>query len=150
MMEPVGLTFKKEGVDKYGKERQGEIMLIHQCEKCGKVNINRLAGDDQTEEVMSLFENSKDRKFEDPKDIEILKEEDREEVRAQLFGRGWRLQGQALQVLFDEGEGDAAFAGTASSTDAVNIVFISSGEIKINDVTDIGDVETTRSNVGRQ
>lgn len=88
MMEPVGLTFKKEGVDKYGKERQGEIMLIHQCEKCGKVNINRLAGDDQTEEVMSLFENSKDRKFEDPKDIEILKEEDREEVRAQLFGRG--------------------------------------------------------------
>lgn len=93
-MGPIGLTFKKEGVDKYGKERQGEIMLIHRCEKCGKVVINRLAGDDQTSEIMSLFENSKSKKFEDPKEIKILREEDRGEVRAQLFGKNGFLPTQ--------------------------------------------------------
>lgn len=87
IMEPIGLTFKKEGVDKYGKERQGEIMLIHKCVKCGKVVINRLAGDDQTDEIMGLFEESKSQKIEISKDIRILSEEDRGEVRAQLFGK---------------------------------------------------------------
>lgn len=88
MMEPIGLTFKKEGVDKYGKERQGEIMLIHKCQKCEKISINRLAGDDKTDEVMSLFEKSKSQKIEISKEIRVLGEEDREEIRTQLFGKG--------------------------------------------------------------
>src|SRR3990167_10150601 len=33
-MKHIGLTFKKEGIDKYGKQRQGEIMVIHKCMEC--------------------------------------------------------------------------------------------------------------------
>ena len=91
MMEPIGLTFKKEGLDKYGKERQGEIMLVHKCEKCGKVVINRIAGDDQTNQIMSLFEKTQKNKISKTQNIDgvrVLGEEDRNEVRAQLYGKG--------------------------------------------------------------
>lgn len=54
-MKPVGLTVKQVGKDKYGKPRQGELMLIHICTKCGKISINRLAGDDETDLVMDLL-----------------------------------------------------------------------------------------------
>lgn len=87
LMEPFGLTFKKEGVDKYGKERQGEIMLIHRCEKCGRVVINRLAGDDEAERVMEVFEQRSENRDQGT-EIRVLGEEDRGEVRAQLFGKG--------------------------------------------------------------
>src|SRR3990167_4544967 len=30
-MKPVGLTLKQAGIDKYGKPRQGELMVIHHC-----------------------------------------------------------------------------------------------------------------------
>lgn len=70
LMEPIGLAFKDEGLDKYGKKRQGEIMIVHKCQKCGKENKNRIAGDD------------------DPKAIlEICEEKDKKEVSRQLFGK---------------------------------------------------------------
>lgn len=90
IMEPTGLTFKDEGIDKYGKKRQGEIMLVHQCRKCDKVSINRIAGDDDTNEILKVFENSlqlpvlSDTKMEE---IILLKEEDRNEIKRQLFGK---------------------------------------------------------------
>ncbi|MDP2649338.1 MAG: RNHCP domain-containing protein [bacterium] len=52
-MVPIGLTFKLEKPDKY-KEDVGEIMLVHRCTKCGKISINRIAGDDDTEKIMQL------------------------------------------------------------------------------------------------
>ena len=70
LMEPVGLTFKDEGTDKYGKKRQGESVIIHQCAKCGKTNRNRIAGDDDPRAIMSICE-----------------EKDKEEVKRQLFGK---------------------------------------------------------------
>lgn len=70
IMEPIGLTFKDEGFDKYGKKRQGEIMIIHQCIKCGKINRNRVAGDDDPKAILALCE-----------------EKDKEEVERQLFGK---------------------------------------------------------------
>lgn len=57
-MEPVGLTFKHEGFDKYGREKQGEIMLIHLCPKDQKISINRIAGDDDPEIILKIFQNS--------------------------------------------------------------------------------------------
>lgn len=68
-MEPVGLTFKAEGIDKYGKKRQGEIMLIFKCLMCGKVSNNRIAGDDNPEMILA-----------------ICGEKDKEEAKRQLFG----------------------------------------------------------------
>ena len=86
-MRPVGLTFKHEG---YG--RQGEIMLIHICSVCDMISINRIAGDDFTDEILKIFEQSKDL-YEDSKarlvteDIQLLAEGDKQELYMQLFGR---------------------------------------------------------------
>jgi len=85
-MEPIGLTFKKEGVDKYGKERQGEIMIIHKCEKCGDISINRIAGDDDPEGILKLFDKGKE--LADIGEIHVLRtEEERENALVQLYGK---------------------------------------------------------------
>ncbi len=54
---PVGLTVKPSR-NKYGAQRSGELMLIHRCRDCGKLSINRLAADDQVEQLMDIFFNS--------------------------------------------------------------------------------------------
>lgn len=69
LMEPVGLSFKDEGTDKYGKKIQGEIMIIHRCQNCNKETKNRIAGDDDPDKVFSLAE-----------------EKDKKEVKKQLWG----------------------------------------------------------------
>lgn len=89
-MEPVGLTFKREGVDKYGKVRQGELMIIHTCKSCGKISINRIAGDDEVNAIKDLFKKScgdhQLRKKLQIENIKLLGENDREKIEAQLFG----------------------------------------------------------------
>lgn len=60
LMKPIGLTFKKEGKDKYGKEKQGEIMLIHFCPRDKKISLNRIAGDDDPEMILKIFQESQD------------------------------------------------------------------------------------------
>jgi DNA-directed RNA polymerase subunit RPC12/RpoP len=56
-MQAIGLTLKHRP-SKYATEKQGELMLIHQCEECGKVSINRIAADDDDEAILSVFERS--------------------------------------------------------------------------------------------
>lgn len=62
-MKPIGLTNKKDG----------EIMIIHKCEKCGKFSSNRIAGDDDTSVILELVERNPDI--------------DKDEVKIQLFGK---------------------------------------------------------------
>jgi hypothetical protein len=82
-MRPIGLTFKHEG---WG--RQGEIMVIHECSLCTKISINRIASDDMNDGILALFEASLTLKNRFTKeDIYVLQEEDRHEVRVQLFGK---------------------------------------------------------------
>ena len=57
-MKPIGLAFKQAGKDKYGRPRQGEIMLIHKCTGCGKISLNRIAADDNEKEILKVFEES--------------------------------------------------------------------------------------------
>lgn len=52
-MRPIGLTFKHEGYS-----RQGEIMLVHECSTCRKVSINRIAGDDNNDGIIAVFNGS--------------------------------------------------------------------------------------------
>ena len=89
-MEPIAVTFKQEGLDKYGKEKQGEIMLVHRCKKCGKININRIAGDDDTELIFKIYNQSKDNidLLNELKEggIAILGNTAEAEVKKQLFG----------------------------------------------------------------
>lgn len=70
MMRPIGVDFKKEKKDKYGQEAKGEIMLAHQCQKCGKESNNRIAGDDNPEAILAVGE-----------------EINKKEVKRQLFGK---------------------------------------------------------------
>lgn len=92
-MSPVGLTFKQEGVDKYGKPKKGELMIVHRCGKCGEISINRLAADDDERAVLKAFVDScsmseDERKKLADEGIRILDEGDKEEVYIQLFGKG--------------------------------------------------------------
>ena len=92
-MEPIGLTFKKESQNKYKKDKQGELMLIHQCLKCGKISINRLAADDDNQAILEVFEQSKQMDLEQRQQlkvqgIKLLDEKDKKEIFTQLFGMG--------------------------------------------------------------
>jgi RNHCP domain len=56
-MQPIGLTVKGRR-NKYRSEITGELMLIHCCDECGKLSINRIAADDQTDRLMELYRSS--------------------------------------------------------------------------------------------
>ncbi len=45
-MKPLGISLKKDG---------GEVMIIHDCQKCGKLNINRISAEDDERTIMNLF-----------------------------------------------------------------------------------------------
>lgn len=90
-MKPIGLTFKLEGVDKYGKLRQGELMLIHECANCRKVSINRIAADDNSEVILKVFEKSQKLDLKKKNQlkrggIRILSRKMREKILNQLLG----------------------------------------------------------------
>jgi hypothetical protein len=57
-MRPVALTLKKTN-KKYVGSQSGELMLVHQCQDCGRVSINRIAADDNVAAVLEIFEGSR-------------------------------------------------------------------------------------------
>lgn len=85
-MQPVGLTYKHEGRGKIG-----ELMLIHCCLQCGKININRIARDDPEQSILDIFQSSLSlsqdaRQQIDKQNIRLLNEDDALQVSIQLFG----------------------------------------------------------------
>jgi len=91
-MKPVAVTFKSVGIDKYGSEQIGEVMIVHICPKCQKVSINRIASDDNSSEIFKIFGDSlsidKNTKFKlKTMGITIAEEKDREELRNQILGK---------------------------------------------------------------
>lgn len=92
-MRAVALSFKKEGIDKYGRKREGELMLVHKCSVCGKLSINRLAADDDEAVIISLFNSSLSlpagtKKKMSEEGIDIAGPEEKEKVFIKLFGKG--------------------------------------------------------------
>jgi len=90
-MQPIGLTFKQEGNDKYDKLKQGELMIIHKCIACEKISINRIASDDDTDTILKIFAESKKlssikRKQLQEKGVQLLTNQDKEKILIQLFG----------------------------------------------------------------
>lgn len=53
-MRPVGLALKNDH-NKYAADT-GELMVIHACEECGHVSVNRIAADDSAETLLAVFE----------------------------------------------------------------------------------------------
>jgi len=88
-MRPIGLTVKLTR-RKYGYGH-GELMLIHQCSDCGRLSINRLAADDDRENLFIVFEQSLH--MEAPLRLRLaserirpLSEQEIKSVSSQLFG----------------------------------------------------------------
>jgi len=93
-MKPIGLTFKQEGIDRYGSQRQGELIVIHWCTNanCGKISINRIAGDDNPETILRVFEESQApdpnlKKALNNDNIRLLTRDSEKQIRTQLFGK---------------------------------------------------------------
>jgi DNA-directed RNA polymerase subunit RPC12/RpoP len=92
-MRPVALTLKRTS-KRYANAHQGELMLVHVCDECGKPSINRIAADDDIETVLEIFENSRKLKAEVKSllvetGIAILDVEEGPLVQERLAGRNW-------------------------------------------------------------
>jgi hypothetical protein len=90
IMQPIGLTMKPSR-NKYGVKICGELMLVHRCNDCGKLSINRLAADDQGERLMDIFLASRELELSlvlrlRESGIRLLAEEDFWLVKQQLSG----------------------------------------------------------------
>ena len=90
-MRPVALTLKKTA-RKYSSAGQGELMLVHLCDECGKPSINRIAADDDLAAVLEVFERSREldqrtKSTLTQSGIVILETGHLLFVRQQLFGR---------------------------------------------------------------
>lgn len=82
-MEPVGITLKHEGADKYGRERLGDVMLVHRCSVCHAININRIAADDPEDLIVKVFDISNTQT--PPPSITFLT--DKKVLEEKLFGK---------------------------------------------------------------
>jgi hypothetical protein len=94
-MKPMGLTMKK-GRNKYQRMAdpmpRGELMLIHECVECNTLSINRIAADDDSATVMTVFQDSLMLGYQIhhrclEHGILLLSAEDTEMVHTQLYGR---------------------------------------------------------------
>lgn len=56
-MRPVALTLKQTH-KRYVHPYQGELMIVHQCDGCGKISINRIAADDDPDRILAVLDAS--------------------------------------------------------------------------------------------
>lgn len=89
-MQPIALTTKRSR-NKYARERDGELMLVHRCTGCAGIVINRIAADDNSAAILEIFDSSTS--SDAPalaelasSDVAILTLHDRDLVRKCLFG----------------------------------------------------------------
>ena len=90
-MKPIGLTMKK-GRNKYRLGQRGELMLVHECTECGTLSINRIAADDDPENILIIFQDSclysyPMHQFCESQGIVMLGTEETEMVYKQLYGQ---------------------------------------------------------------
>jgi len=71
-MKPIGLTYKPDG----------ELMVVHQCFRCGKISCNRIAGDDNPYALTCLLEQSDNNR----QGIRLLNQDDKKNVLTILYG----------------------------------------------------------------
>lgn len=95
-MKPMGLTLKK-GRNKYRLDKQGELMLVHECMECGSLSINRIAADDDSSNIMDVFESSLANQIHSICEIHgiaVLKASDRDVLSKQLYGGRTEVTGR--------------------------------------------------------
>jgi hypothetical protein len=90
VMRAIGITVK--AARKKYASAAGELMLIHLCQDCGRLSINRLAADDDPQLVMGLLEAGLEQDVYlrlRQQGITPLQPQDAAIVRRQLFGIGF-------------------------------------------------------------
>ena len=97
-MKPIGLTMKKSR-NKYRLESRGELMLVHECTECGTLSINRIAADDDPENILTMFQDSflygqPMRQLCEGQGISMLSAEATELVCKQLYGQNIEIFAQ--------------------------------------------------------
>lgn len=103
-MRPVALTLKQEH-KKYTRPYQGELMIVHHCDACGKNSINRIASDDDPDRILAVFHASAEldetlRQNLSGEGILTLDESQRRVVMARLFGNMEpALMGECSQAM---------------------------------------------------
>ena len=97
-MRPVGLTTKR-GRNKYARERDGELMIVHRCTDCEAFVINRVAADDSAAAIFEVFEGSL--AGSDTlqtalaiSGVSVLTAQDSDLVRRRLLGNGYPAAGR--------------------------------------------------------
>lgn len=99
LMVPVGLTLKNSRV-KYSRHHQGELMLVHRCEACGVISINRIAADDDPHILLSLLPSAQAlRQACLAQGIVLLTNADRPRLQVMLFGASYVDMPDRLPVL---------------------------------------------------
>lgn len=87
-MRPVGLTMKMSR-NKYRLDGRGELMLVHQCIECGALSINRVAADDDSSRILSVFRESFTNEVRERCEafgIRMLHDHDMDTICKQLYG----------------------------------------------------------------
>ena len=59
-MQPIAIAFKDYKINPFTNRGSGELMIIHQCLNCGKISPNRIAGDDNEYQILSILKESTD------------------------------------------------------------------------------------------
>lgn len=87
VMAPVGLTVKRSR-DKYARGLQGELMLVHRCQTCGGLSINRIAADDDAIRILESLSQCPENLLEQSQihEIQILTNADIALVESRLYG----------------------------------------------------------------
>lgn len=83
-MKPIGICLKTDG---------GEIMIIHDCQKCGKLNINRISAEDSEQSIMNLLFESQNLNIDLLKKInknKLIIVNDEKVIQTLLFGKRLR------------------------------------------------------------
>ena len=89
-MQPLGLTMKRSR-NKYARQQDGELMLIHRCSDCGHISLNRLAADDDNDGMLALLDSAaalerQTRLRLEAAEIRMLGKGEAALVKARLFG----------------------------------------------------------------
>jgi hypothetical protein len=93
-MKPIGLIFKNISYNPFTDKARGELMIIHLCLNCGKISCNRIAGDDNSHEIIYLLQKRKNLDKEiisrlNSHGIILLTENDKSGVLTSLYGKNY-------------------------------------------------------------
>ena len=57
-MKPIALSFKNYEINPFTGRGSGELIIVHRCLNCGQISPNRIAGDDNEYQILSILEES--------------------------------------------------------------------------------------------